>query len=153
MVFGKFDLLCLATLQLSTTWTVVLVRGISALQIGSCSCHLVSGRGRLGASRSSGFVSGCGDECNCPTPGEIGLGTFSVTGVNRRPGQSAPPCELEAATVTISDEPWPCATRGQSSGAIAPPSDAAECASDAIPPAQEPYPRPTQEGRESARLA
>jgi hypothetical protein len=50
------------------------------------------------------FVSGCGDECNCPTPGEIGRGTFPVTGVNRRPGQSAPPFELEAATVTISDE-------------------------------------------------
>lgn len=50
------------------------------------------------------FVSGCGDECHCPTPGEIGRGTFPVTGVNRRPGQSAPPFELEAAAVTISDQ-------------------------------------------------
>jgi hypothetical protein len=50
------------------------------------------------------FVSGCGDECSCPTPGEIGRGTFPVSGVNRRPGQSAPPFDLEAATVTISDE-------------------------------------------------
>ena len=49
-------------------------------------------------------VSGCGDECNCPTPGEIGRGTFPISGVNGRPGQSAPPFELEAATVTISDE-------------------------------------------------
>ncbi|HYO97823.1 MAG TPA: hypothetical protein VER33_25125 [Polyangiaceae bacterium] len=50
------------------------------------------------------FVSGCGDECNCPTPGEIGRGTFPVIGLNTRPGQSAPPFELEAATVTIGDE-------------------------------------------------
>ena len=50
------------------------------------------------------FVSGCGNECDCPTPGEIGRDTFPVTGVNRRPGQSAPPFDLEAATVTISDE-------------------------------------------------
>lgn len=50
------------------------------------------------------FVSGCGDECHCPTPGEIGRGTFPITGVNGRPGQSTPPFELEAATVTISDE-------------------------------------------------
>lgn len=50
------------------------------------------------------FMSGCGDEPDCPTPGEIGRGTFPVIGVNRRPGQSAPPFALEAATVTISDE-------------------------------------------------
>ena len=50
------------------------------------------------------LVSGCGDEPDCPEPGEIGRGTFPVTGVNRRPGQSAPPFELEAATVTINDE-------------------------------------------------
>jgi len=50
------------------------------------------------------FVSGCTGECSCPTPGEIKRGTFPVTGVNRRPGQSAPPFELEAATVTISDQ-------------------------------------------------
>lgn len=50
------------------------------------------------------FVSGCADEGDCRTPGEIGRGTFSVNGVNRRPGQSAPPFQLEAATVTISDE-------------------------------------------------
>jgi hypothetical protein len=50
------------------------------------------------------FVSGCSDECNCPTPGEIGRGTFPVTGVNRQPGQSAPPFELETATVTVNDQ-------------------------------------------------
>jgi hypothetical protein len=50
------------------------------------------------------IVSGCSDECRCPTPGEIGRGTFPVTGVNKRPGQSAPPFALEAATVTISDD-------------------------------------------------
>jgi hypothetical protein len=50
------------------------------------------------------FGSGCSGECNCPTPGEIGRGTFPVTGVNRRPGQSAPPFGLEAATVTIGDQ-------------------------------------------------
>ena len=49
-------------------------------------------------------VSSCSDQGQCPMPGEIGRGTFQVTGVNRRPGQSAPPFALEAATVTISDE-------------------------------------------------
>jgi hypothetical protein len=49
-------------------------------------------------------VSGCSDECHCPPPSEIGRGTFAVAAVNERPGQSAPPFELEAATVTIGDE-------------------------------------------------
>ncbi len=35
---------------------------------------------------------------------EILLRLVGVAGVNRRPGQSAPPFELEAATVTISDD-------------------------------------------------
>jgi hypothetical protein len=52
------------------------------------------------------IASACslGDDCDCPPADEIAAGTFPVAAVNAHGGQSAPPFELEGATVTISDQ-------------------------------------------------